>query len=85
MRSIASKAAVKIFAALLLVAPALVETSTNFPGWCRSSGRRSCRLVADKWHTPCAHGGGGGGEPAYKRAVGISGACILVMVVLQAE
>ena len=29
VRSIASGAAVKIFAALLLVAPALVETSTN--------------------------------------------------------
>ena len=61
VRSIASKAAVKIFAALLLVAPALVKMSTNFAGWCCSSGRRSCRMVADKWDWPCAHGGGGGG------------------------
>ena len=33
VRSIASGAAVKVFTALLLVTPALVETSTNFPGW----------------------------------------------------
>ena len=31
--------------------------------------------MADKWHWPCAHG----------RAVGISGACILIMVVLKAN
>ena len=65
VRSIASGTAVKVFAALLLATPSLVETSTNFPGWCCSCGRRSCRVMADKWHWSCAHGGEGGGGPTH--------------------
>ena len=77
MWPIAGGAAVDVFTALLFDAPAFIEPPAYFPG-CHWLGYRR---LGKHWHGPYTHLR----EPPQERAVGILGACILVMVILQAE